>query len=89
MKLKLPMKPLILIAFFILFYIGLCVSMHESNNEKAIVDGKRYSELPIIKTVEKEKGVFYFLGDEKNQVEVNKRYYDLAIKAYKESQREK
>lgn len=79
----------IIVALIVCGAIYFMYSNHQHFNEKRLVDGKRYSELPIIKTVEKEKGVFYFLGGEKNQIEVNKRYYELAIKAHKENQDEK
>lgn len=81
-----PITSLVFIVCFMLYSI---YSIDKYHDEKAIVDGERYSKLQIIKTVEKEKGVFYFLGDEKNQIEVNKRYYELAIKAHKENQDEK
>lgn len=81
--------PIITFVFIVCFMLYSIYSIDKYNDEKAIVDGERYSKLQVLKTVEKEEGVFYFLGDEENQIEVNKRYYNLAITAYKESQNEK
>jgi len=90
MKIKsFELMRIVTIVFFVGFFIYCIYAIDKDRDEKAIVDGERYSKLQIIKTLEKEKGVFYFLGDEENQIEVNQRYYDLAITAYKESQREK
>lgn len=90
MKIKMfELMRVITIVFFVGFFIYCIYAIDKQHDEKAIIDGERYSKLQIIKTIEKEKGVFYFLGYEKNKIEVNKIYYDLAIKAYKESQREK
>lgn len=61
-------------------------SNYQHFNQKRLIDGKRYSELPIIKTVEKDSYIFYILGDDVNQIEVNKDYYEKAIKNYKDSQ---
>lgn len=90
MKIKIfELMRAITIVFFVGFFIYCIYAIDKHHDEKAIVDGERYSKLQIIKTLENEKGIFYFLGDKENQIEVNKIYYDLAINAYKESQREK
>nr|WP_181375478.1 hypothetical protein [Pectobacterium carotovorum]ALG88487.1 Hypothetical protein [Pectobacterium carotovorum] len=78
-----PITSLVFIVGFMLYSI---YSIDKYHDEKAIVDGERYSKLQIIKTLENEKGIFYFLGDKENQIEVNKRYYELAVSAYKDSQ---
>ncbi|EOW0440630.1 hypothetical protein ACN3ZE_001961 [Providencia rettgeri] len=80
------MLPVIPILIFIAFIAGCVFLKHKSNYEKSINDGERYSELPIIKTVEKDSYIFYILGDDVNQIEVNKDYYEKAIKNYKDSQ---
>lgn len=57
--------------------------------KKYIANGERYSNLEIFKSIERDGKVIYFLGDEKNQIEVSKEDYDYAIKAYQESIRKK
>ncbi|EOE1546023.1 hypothetical protein ACJ9E6_004102 [Providencia rettgeri] len=90
MKIKtFELMRVITIVFFVGFFICCIYAIDKHHDEKAISDGKRYSELPIIKTVEKDNYIYYILGDDVNQIEVKKYYYERAIEDYKESQREK
>ena len=80
------MLPVIPILIFIVFIAGSVFLKYKSNYEKAINDGERYLDLPIVKTLEKDERIFYLLGDDVNQNEVSKDYYEKAIKNYKDSQ---
>lgn len=53
--------------------------------EKTIAQGARYSTLAIFKTKEQNGKVFYYLGDEKHEIEVSQYDYDRAIKAYQKT----
>ncbi|HGN0870222.1 hypothetical protein EC835_11419 [Providencia alcalifaciens] len=55
--------------------------------KKNIYNGERYSKLEIFKSIERNGEVIYYLGNEKNQIEVTKEYYEAAIKSYRDSMR--
>lgn len=87
MKAKIAEIVMFIIAALIVFgAMYFMYSSYQHFNQKRLIDGKRYSELPIIKTVEKDSYIFYILGDDVNQIEVSKNYYEKAIKNYKDSQ---
>ncbi|HIH5100635.1 hypothetical protein ABK670_17230 [Proteus mirabilis] len=48
-------------------------------------DGKRYSQLKIYRTIERDYKILYVLGDESYSIEVDKDYYDAAIDKYNQS----
>ncbi|EMB8480667.1 hypothetical protein VAH18_003490 [Providencia rettgeri] len=66
------------------FYIA-----NRNEGKKYIENGERYSTLEIFKSIERHGKVIYYLGDEKNQIEVSKVDYEYAIKVYQESIRKK
>ena len=87
MKVKIAEVVMFIIAALIVFgAIYFMYSNHQHFKQKRLIDGKRYSELPIIKTVDKDSYIFYILGDDVNQIEVNKDYYEKVIRNYKDSQ---
>lgn len=75
--------------FLVLFFGWIVYSANCDVREKHIPNGERYSKLEIFKSIERDGKVIYYLGDEKMQIEVSKKYYDYAIKVYQESISEK
>ncbi|OHT23100.1 hypothetical protein A3Q29_21225 [Providencia stuartii] len=75
----------IVIAFFIGFLIYGLYDLFVVAKEKTIAEGARYSTLAIFKTKEQNGKVFYYLGDEKHEIEVSQYDYDRAIKAYQKT----
>ncbi|WP_272668122.1 hypothetical protein [Providencia sp. PROV117] len=73
------------VIFFVALLAWLAYSGKRDDIEKHIPNGERYSKLEVYKSIERNGKVIYFLGNEKNQIEVSKKYYDYAIKAYQES----
>lgn len=78
--------PLIVAAFIIGFVVYCFHGAWIAGKENTIANGARYSTLTILKTKEQKGEVFYYLGDEKHEIEVSQYYYDRAIKAYQKSQ---
>lgn len=73
------------VIFFVALLVWLAYSGKREDVEKHIPNGERYSKLEIFKSIERNGEVIYYLGDEKNQIEVSKVDYDYAIKVYQES----
>lgn len=73
------------VIFFVALLAWLAYSVKRDDIEKHIPNGERYSKLEVFKSIERNGEVIYFLGNEKNQIEVSKKYYDYAIKVYQES----
>lgn len=74
----------LLIAVFILGPL-IYAERRKASKKDDIAKGERYSNLDIIKSIERNERIIYYLGDEKNQIEVPKEDYDYAIKTYQES----
>ncbi|AIN62188.1 hypothetical protein [Providencia stuartii] len=70
---------------FVALLAWLAYSGKREDVEKHIPNGERYSKLEIFKSIERNGEVIYYLGDERNQIEVSKVDYDYAIKVYQES----
>ncbi len=73
----------LVITFWIcLAFVMLLVYIFKSDfNKKAVKDGKRYSQLKIYRTIERDYKILYVLGDESYSIEVDKDYYDADIEA--------
>ncbi|MGW8594967.1 hypothetical protein ACWBQ1_07345 [Providencia rettgeri] len=85
MEINLWWLPLYIVIFLVILFSWLIYSGKREDVEKHIPNGERYSKLEIFKSIERNGEVIYYLGDEKNQIEVSKVDYDYAIKVYQES----
>lgn len=84
-NLKDNIMPLIAAVFIIGVVVYFIHGAWIAAKENTIANGARYSTLAIFKTKEQNGKVFYYLGDEKHEIEVSQYDYDRAIKAYQKT----